>query len=183
LESLLPDDIQVKRIVGGLAPDSDAPMPEAVQSMVQQNWKKIASVIPGTTFNFDFWTLNQPRRSTYPSCRAVIAARYQHADFEKPMITAIQKAYYLNAKNPSDQDILIALAGDIGCDIGQFKADLNSSDLEAEFQSELRFCHQVGVRGFPSLLFHSAKDEWSRVSVDYTSPDGMLAQIKQLNVH
>jgi len=70
-------------------------MPESMQQGLQQTWKQIAEVIPGTEFNFAFWTDNAPRRSTWPSCRAVIAARRQSRDFERPMIKAIQRAYYL----------------------------------------------------------------------------------------
>ena len=68
--------------------------------MFKGNWIKIQKNVPGTEFNYDFWTLNEPRRSTYLSCRAVIAAKKQHPDFEILMIERIQKAYYLNAQNP-----------------------------------------------------------------------------------
>ena len=48
--------------------------------MSKSNWKRIQEVIPGTKFNYDFWTLCEPKRSTYPSCRAVICAKNQNPD-------------------------------------------------------------------------------------------------------
>ena len=50
--------ITIKRYVGGLAPDSNEPMPQQMQTMLQNTWRKIEQTIPGTEFNYDFWTLN-----------------------------------------------------------------------------------------------------------------------------
>jgi len=89
-------NIKVKRLLGGLAPDSHAPMPLEMQVFLQNTWRKIENHIPGTQFNFDFWTKCQPRRSTYPANRAVIAARLQGEQFDELMTTKIQQAYYTN---------------------------------------------------------------------------------------
>ena len=39
--------IQVRRMVGGLAPDSDAPMPEAMRMGLQQTWRRIEEAARG----------------------------------------------------------------------------------------------------------------------------------------
>lgn len=41
LQKILPGDIQVINVVGGLAPDSNEPMPLNTQKMVQQAWQTI----------------------------------------------------------------------------------------------------------------------------------------------
>ena len=79
IKTNLPQEIEVKYLLGGLAPDSDEPMPKQMQSDISGYWRRIQQHIPGTKFNFDFWDKCEPRRSTYPSCRAVIAARKQEA--------------------------------------------------------------------------------------------------------
>ena len=110
----LAGNIQVKYLLGGLAPDNDEIMPVAMQQDIAGYWRKIQQHIPNTEFNFDFWQQCEPRRSTYPACRAVIAARKQQADIELAMIEGIQKAYYLHAQNPSNDDTLISLAVKLG---------------------------------------------------------------------
>ena len=94
----LPSQIRVSYLLGGLAADSDAPMAEEMQHQLQDTWHRIQQRIPNTEFNYDFWTRCQPRRSTYPACRAVIAARRIDVELEKSMVLAIQRAYYLQAK-------------------------------------------------------------------------------------
>ncbi len=71
-----------------------------LQQKIQQTWRRIEQTVPNMKFNYDFWMINTPVRSTYPACRAVLAARQQGADFEDKMIGAIQTAYYQKAKNP-----------------------------------------------------------------------------------
>ena len=176
----LPDDINVVHLLGGLAPDSNEPMPESMQQGLQQTWKQIVQVIPGTEFNFAFWTDNTPRRSTWPSCRAVIAARRQSKDFERPMIKAIQRAYYLDAKNPSDSDTLLQCAKDIGCDGAVFSNDFESEDVSNEFLDELRQVQRYGVRGFPSLVLQKADGSAFSVPVEYQHANRILERIDHL---
>ena len=42
------------------------------------------------------------------------------------MTLAIQKAYYMQARNPSDYETLIELAGEIGADKTKFSKDITS---------------------------------------------------------
>jgi putative protein-disulfide isomerase len=182
LLELLPASVRVQRVLGGLAPDSDEPMPEAMKIMLQQTWKRIQTVVPGTDFNFDFWTINQPRRSTWPACRAVLAATHQHPKWEVPMISAIQSAYYLHARNPSDTDTLVSIAGEIGCDTEQFADYLHSEAAKDELQQHRRLAHQLGVQGFPSLVFKTDQNLLVPIMVNYTDPQAMLEQIEQENV-
>ena len=106
--------MEVNYLLGGLAPDNNQPMPIETREYVKGNWKRIQEMVPDTRFNYDFWTSCEPKRSTYPSCRAVISAKQQHPDFENLMIYGIQKSYYLEAQNPSNEDVLINIAKKLG---------------------------------------------------------------------
>jgi putative protein-disulfide isomerase len=178
IQTALPDKIQVKYLLGGLAPDSSDLMPEAMQADIAGFWKKIQQHIPGTEFNFDFWDMCEPRRSTYPACRAVIAARNQNPELEKQMIKAIQIAYYLNAKNPSDNETLIAVAKNLGLDEEQFSSDLECAETHQQLEKEIRFGQQIGARGFPSMILE--KDgAYQYVPLNYNDPTGALAFINE----
>ena len=83
----LPPGLATRRLLGGLAPDSDAPMPAALREKLEATWHRIEQVVPGTRFDFAFWRDGAPRRSTYPACRAVIAAVGQNPAAEEAMIS------------------------------------------------------------------------------------------------
>ena len=175
----LPREIRVQRLLGGLAPDSDEPMPEAMRAQLQETWRRIQARVPGTRFNFDFWTLCAPRRSTWPACRAVIAARRQDPAFDQAMTAAVQRAYYLEARNPSDRETLIALAGEVGADSDRFARDLDAEDTRRALADEIARARGMGVDSFPSLVLDRAGSRW-RIPVAYTDPPAMLKTIRML---
>ncbi|MDH3688482.1 MAG: DsbA family protein [Gammaproteobacteria bacterium] len=151
ISAQVPQDASVRYVMGGLAPDSDAPMPDQMREYLQQVWRTIAERT-GAQFNDDFWKKCEPRRSTYPACRAVIAARAQGAEHSRTMIDMIQRAYYLNARNPSDKQTLVELAEEIGLERDQFEAELGSAEVERTLRQEVAWARSVGADGFPSVL-------------------------------
>jgi putative protein-disulfide isomerase len=171
-----PGNIEIRRILGGLAPDSEAPMPREMQHYLQDTWRNIQQRIPGTRFDFAFWERCTPRRSTYPACRAVIAARKQSKESEEPMILAIQQAYYLQARNPSDSEVLIAIAGETGLDRAQFTLDLSAAQTQTALLQEIAFGRAIGVQGFPSLVLKRA-DGYQLLNYDYKDPQVVLKQL------
>ncbi|MDE2890124.1 MAG: DsbA family protein [Gemmatimonadota bacterium] len=151
--SALPGSVPVVYVMGGLAKDSDDPMPEETRAYVQQNWRDVTTTT-GAEFNWDFWRKCKPRRSTYPACRAVLAARTQREDAVAEMFDAIQRAYYREARNPSDIETLTAVAGSLSppLDVERFERDIRSPEIEAELQAGFNLRRSMGVREFPSVV-------------------------------
>ena len=174
----LPTDIHIKYLLGGLAPDSNEPMPPAMQQDISSYWRNIQQRIPNTQFNFDFWTQCEPRRSTYPACRAVIATKKQRPELEYAIIEAIQKAYYLQAENPSNDDTLIKLAVNLGLGQEKFSKDLNAKSTQDELLKEIRFSQSIGAQGFPSMVLEK-EGHYRLVPLDYNSAQVSLDFIQQ----
>jgi len=163
-------------LLGGLAPDSDEDMPLQTRNYVQSNWRRIEEKIPGTKFNYDFWTKCKPRRSTYPACRAVISARIQNPESEVSMISAIQKSYYLDAQNPSDEDVLVGLAAGLGLDAEKFRFDLRSEKVNEALLAEISFARSLEMSRMPSLRLQSGRKSRA-ISIDYLDADYIVKQI------
>ena len=176
LQQRLPTSIHIVSWVGGLAPDSDTPMDQGMQQNLQATWRRIQEKIPGTRFNFDFWTQNRPRRSTYPACRAVICAR-EMADQEAAMALAIQQAYYLEARNPSDLKTLVDLAHSIGLDRRLFEDKMRSPETHQTLLEELERVRAIGVYSFPSLVIEKDHHRLN-IPIDYLSSGNLFKQIQ-----
>ena len=176
IESDLPDTITLTKLVGGLAPDSMEPMPESLTMMIQDNWKKIEKTVPHIQFNFDFWTANQAIRSTYPSCRAVLAAKKQSVNAEDKMIAQIQWAYYKNAKNPSLDETLIQCAKQIGLDESLFISDYKSELINQQVLEQISLARRLGVSSYPSLCLKTETQVFN-LTIDYNRADIMMEQI------
>ena len=176
VKEALEDKVKVTYLLGGLALDNDEDMTLQTQNYVQSNWRRIEEKIPGTKFNYDFWIKCKPRRSTYPACRAVIAARIQSPEFEVPMISAIQKCYYLDAQNPSDELVLVTLAEELGLDAKKFILDLRSEKVSKTLLAEISLAKTKGMSRMPSLSLQNG-GELKAITIDFLDPDYIIAQI------
>jgi putative protein-disulfide isomerase len=179
LQQHLPKSMAVEYVAGGLAPDSDSAMPIDQQQMIQNHWRTIEQKL-GTKFNHDFWRENTARRSTYNACRAAIAAHKQSC--QKPMIDAIQQAYYLRALNPSDLDVLVSVAKEISeqtsptLDVAQFIVDINSSETNKELVKQVTLARELTQQGFPSLVL-DVDGVIQQIPLDYSDYKTTLAYI------
>jgi len=147
IESQLRPDVHVQLVLGGLAPDSQEPMDEATKAYVQRAWRTVGETT-GAQFNFAFWGQCAPRRSTFPACRAVLAA----GDQGREMFGAIQRAYYVEARNPSDTTTLIEVAGELGIDSQAFADRLTSDATQELLHQQFQLRDRLQARAFPTLL-------------------------------
>ncbi|NOR80633.1 MAG: DUF1289 domain-containing protein [Methyloprofundus sp.] len=175
----MPAELTFKPILGGLAADTKTPMPIETQSMIQNAWRQIENTVPNVRFNFDFWTNNTAYRSTYPACRAILAATNQSAKFADSMRQAIQQTYYQEAKNPSLNEVLIDCAKQLPLDIYQFSKDLLSPAINNKLDAHRQFSRLLGVSSYPSLRLALNSEPYT-ISVDYTSSAPILEQINKL---
>lgn len=155
--------IKVEYRLGGLASDSDEPMPRQMRDFLRQTWQQIHTQL-GTEFNFDFWHLCNPRRSTYPACRAALIAR--SSGLEQAMVQGIQHAYYLEAKNPSDMETLVGIAASVGLDAAWFTEQMLDEKLNQRLMEEIAGVRQLPIQGFPSLVLEH-KGLLTPIALDY----------------
>jgi len=176
IQDRLPDEFTIEYLVGGLAPDTNEPMPVALQQKLQSIWRQIQTEIPGTEFNFAFWQECEPRRSTYHACRAVLTAKMLQPEKEQDMIRAIQHGYYLHARNPSEDATLTDFAAHIGLDVEEFNKQLNGAKIQQQLEQEMQLAARLPINGFPSLV-QKKGDQFIPVQINYTDADAVLSQI------
>jgi putative protein-disulfide isomerase len=169
------DQLTIQPMLGGLAMDSDVPMPESMKYKLEATWHNIQDSL-GTEFNFDFWRTASPRRSTYPACRACYVARDQ--GLEEEMYHAIQTAYYLKAKNPSDLDTLTECAEHIGLKADSFQKAIKHVQNEKLLEEEIEQARHLGLNSFPSLALLIG-DRLIPIPLDYKDHSSMLNTIKK----
>jgi putative protein-disulfide isomerase len=147
LEPRLRPGVELHLVMGGLAPDDDRPMDPATARYVQNAWRAVEART-GARFEHAFWERCTPRRSTWPACRAVLAA----GDRGTEMYGALQRAYYLEARDPSDRATLIAVAGELGFDESAFAERIDADETWAALSRDFELRDRSGVTGYPSLV-------------------------------
>ena len=92
------------------------------------------------------------------------------------MINAIQQSYYLKAKNPSNEDVLINIANDLGLDTDRFKKDLRSTRVNKTLLNEIKLAQSISNNGFPSLVLNT-DDKLKKINIDYLDANYIINQI------
>ena len=93
------------------------------------------------------------------------------------MILSIQKAYYLRAMNPSDEDTLVMLADELGMDSHRFRISLLSAQTKLELQAQISRARSWQVAGFPSLVLEIGGSV-QHLPLDYRDHQVTLAAIR-----
>ncbi len=98
------------------------------------------------------------------------------------MLLAIQQAYYLQAKKPSELNVLIKIAGQLGLDEKYFSRDIKSAICKKILLDDIKLCRNINISSFPSLVLKHGKS-YTLLHIDYTNSKIILNQITQtLNV-
>jgi putative protein-disulfide isomerase len=178
LKGQLPEGLPVVSLLGGLADDSDEPMPEEMVDYLKRTWDRIESTC-GVTFNRTYWEQTPPPpRTTFISCRAVIAAE-RLAGRGEAFGERIQDAYYTEACNVWDFDVLCDLAERFGFNRSSFSEALASDDVRAVHDEQRQLAERLQVEGYPSvLLIHNG--EAFPIPVRHQGAEAMLEDITDL---
>lgn len=178
LKGLLPDQLPVVSLLGGLADDSDVPMPDEMVDYLRRTWDRIESTC-GVPFNHSYWDQTPPPpRTTFVSCRAVIAAE-RIAGRGEAFGECIQDAYYTDAQNVWDFDVLCDLAENFGFNRESFAETLASDEVRAVHEEQRQLAERLQVEGYPTvLLIHQG--EAFPIAIRHHGAPAMLEDINDL---
>ena len=178
LKSQLPEGLPVVSLLGGLADDSDVSMPEDMVKYLRRTWSQIESTC-GVHFNHAYWDQTPPPpRTTFISCRAVIAAE-RLAGRGEAFAERIQDAYYTEAQNVWDFNTLCDLAEAFGFQRSSFADALMSDDVRAVHDEQRQLAERLQVEGYPSVLLIHQGQAYP-IPVRHQGADVMLSDISDL---
>lgn len=151
---------------------------------LKQQWEKTGS-LTGMCCDGDLW-LEHPIQ--YPSTVsiAIKAAELQGKKAGKKYLRKIQECAFLNKRDISLEDNLIACAEDVKLDVAEFKKDLFSPSAKKALQCDLKLVKEMEVDYMPSLVFfnEAIDDEGLKLSglYPYEVYVNVLTQLLQKDI-
>ncbi len=97
--------------------------------------------------------------STHPACIAFEAAQLQDEEIGVRYLRRLREGAAAERKAIQRFEVQVQLAAEVGLDIGQFTADIESGKANNIFQEDLQECRRKGARGFPTFLVRSSEGE------------------------
>jgi putative protein-disulfide isomerase len=141
--------LPVEVVMGGLRPYTKEAAQASQKAEIRNHWRHVeaASGLP-----FDDAMLMSPGfvYDTEPACRAVVTAREMQGDAIK-LLKAIQAAFYRDARDVTDDEVLIAIAAENAFAENTFAEKLRSDAMREATRTDFQLAASIGVRGFPML--------------------------------
>jgi len=101
----------------------------------------------GLQFNFDKIT-RAPN-----SLLAHRLIRLSPADKQEALVDAIYAAYFRDGQDPSDPEVLYALATQVGLDVAKLRQLIQDGEALAEVEGDIQWAQAAGIQGVPFFVF------------------------------
>lgn len=163
-------------IMGGLRPGGGEAWNDQFKDFLRRHWEEVGKR-SGQVFNFDLLDWNHFHYDTEPPCRAVRVVRDLAPEKEFEFFKAVQYAFY----NKNQDTNLIKTYQDICVEMGVSQIDFEARFLSDEYRNKTKedfaFGANLGIRGFPSVIFRSG-NRYGIVSRGYMTFEQMKSAVE-----
>ena len=138
------------------------------------------AVHEATGLPFDDTALSQPNfnYTTEPACRAVVTVRSLDKGSEYAMYSALQKAFYAEGRDVTQEDVLTEVAASIGIDKTTYKEQFRSEAMKKVTAADKQRAGTYGVSSFPTLIIIDKQGHMSQVR-GYKKYEELITLIKR----
>ncbi len=146
------DQADFEMLMGGLRPYAREPMDERTSRFLHRHWQEVGK-ITGQPFDYRLLERNDFYYATEVPSRAVLAVRQLAPGRELAFFQSVQRAFYAKNKDTNQEQTYLELAGELAIDADRFLKLFRSAALKEQVKSEFNRARQMGVTGFPTVLF------------------------------
>jgi putative protein-disulfide isomerase len=138
------------------------------------------AVHDATGVPFDATALSQKEfnYTTEPACRAVVTARRMDAGKEYSAYSALQKAFYAEGRDITQEKVIAEVMASIGFDIMAFSEMFRSEAMHKAAAADKQKARTYGVSSFPTLIVIDRQGHLSQIR-GYKKYEELLALIKR----
>lgn len=146
------DTLDIEYRMGGLLPNWEAMgsiTPARIATHVEEMGRHFEMPMNGKVWAQD------PPHSSFPPSIAFKAAQMQDATKALRFLRRLREMLFVEATNIAQWENIVAAATDCGLDTAQLQRDYESKAGEL-FDEDMELARQLGVKGFPTLIFSNA---------------------------
>ncbi|WP_163833007.1 DsbA family protein [Spartinivicinus ruber] len=164
--------------VGGLRAGQQQPLTPPLRNYILEHWQQVQKTT-GQPFNFSGALSEGFIYDTEPSCRAVVVAREHFPDQLKKLITALQRGFYVNQLDITTPHGIKQVAAEAGLPEEGFMEAFFSNETKALTEQDFEFTYNLGIQGFPTLLF-TDQQQWHILVSGYKRWEELQPLMKEL---
>lgn len=170
--------LPISLLMGGLRPYTVEPMPDKDRATIREHWQHVAART-GQPFDYAFFERPEFVYDTEPACRAVVTAQALRPGSGLDMLKAVQRGFYAENRDVTDEDVLTEIAMEEGFEAEVFAKALASEEARGATREGFATSQGAGVRGFPTLLAGDPAIGYSLVTNGYQPLEALAEPLEQ----
>lgn len=171
------DRVQPVLIMGGLRPWTRHPMSDGDRAKLQGHWAQVASA-SGQPFDTALIARGGFVYDSKPAARAVVTAQSLQPGQGFAFMGAVQSAFYAQARDVTDDEVLADIAEEHGHDRANFAAALASLEARQETIHHFQAALRMGVRGFPTVIAARPDGAGEAITTGYADQAELRARLE-----
>ncbi|MDR6462632.1 DsbA family protein [Chryseobacterium sediminis] len=145
-------NIDLQIISGGFAPGSEQKVTKEYKDFLEYHWRNV-NLRSGQYFDHSMKFVSDSfQYDTEPSSRALVVVQRFSPEKDFEFLSLMQKAFYVDGKDITNDEVLAELAQEIGVEKNIFLESFHSEEMKLKTAQGFQFSKQLGVQGFPTLL-------------------------------
>jgi putative protein-disulfide isomerase len=170
----------LRLVMGGLRPYTTQPLDPPQRRAIAQHWDHVRRA-SGLPFDPSLLMREGFVYDTEPACRAVVAVRGAAATLAWPLFKAIQHAFYAQARDVTQTDLLAAVYAETraahgntpSMSVDEFAAALQGDAARAATRTDFALAREWEVQGFPTL-FAERDGHYALLASGYTKAADLI---------
>ncbi|WP_179315260.1 DsbA family protein [Winogradskyella undariae] len=172
------EQIKFNLLMGGLRPGGGQDWSKSFKRFLEHHWHQVNKT-SGQPFDFSIFKKDEFNYDTEPACRAVITVRTIAPDKTLTFYELVQYYFYVESKDPKQLDFYKVICEKLDIDYQTFSDTFNSESMKVATQNDFIKSRELGVRGFPSIIYRH-KDQLYTIASGYTEFEDLKAVIQKL---
>ncbi len=172
------EHIKFSMIMGGLRPNGGQEWDASFRSFLKHHWEEVHKK-SGQPFNLSLFEREAFDYNTEPACRAVVTARTLAPLKTLAFYELVQYYFYAASKDPKQVDFYKPICEKLDMDFIKFSETFNSETLKQATEADFDNSRQLGIRGFPSVLYRK-KDQFYSIANGYTEFEALKRAILEV---
>lgn len=169
--------LPIRVVMGGLRPGTEQAITPEARTEITTHWRHVhdAAGVP-----FDESVLADGFvYDTDPAARGVVVVRGEDEDLALPYLERVQRAFYAEARDVRDGEVLADLAAELGLDRQAFLDRWSTEAARHETWQDYGISQRAGVTGFPTLVAGpNAEGVFGVVTRGFAPADQVLGVLK-----
>lgn len=141
----------IRLVVGGLRTGETRPMDARAKAYIRHHWEQVEATT-GQPFDYAWFEREGFVYDTEPACRAAVAARSLAPERTLDYLSAVQRAFYAEARDVTREEVLAGVAVTLGLTRDDFVTVYRAPEVAEATRADFALTASLGIAGFPTVM-------------------------------